>query len=96
MLKGPEGVRKLDPTELHETLAHLHEQLEDADQLDAGLRAELEQAVAEIRAVIEGPEAPPESTGEQLSDLALRFESNHPNLTEALGRVIRALSRMGV
>ena len=86
----------MDPTELHETLAHLHEQLEGAENLDADLRAELERAVEEIRAVVEASDSPSESAGDQLSDLALRFETQHPNLTEALGRVIRALSRMGV
>lgn len=83
--------------ELRETLARLHQELRDAQEIDEGLRAELRQALDEISEKIERPEGQGEEPlGEQLEDLAFRFESSHPVLAEMLGQVIRTLSRMGI
>ena len=83
---------------LHETLIRLHEELEEAGPIDAALRAELERALDEIRALVERrPRPEPEHPlREQLEALALRFEQTHPLLTEALAGVVRALGAMGI
>lgn len=83
---------------LHETLARLHAELEGAGPIDAPLRADLERALEEIRALVERPPRPePEHPlREHLEALALRFEQSHPLLTEALGGVVRALGAMGI
>ena len=82
---------------LHDTLAKLHAELEDAGSIDAELRAELEQALAELRERVERErrhDEPPVT--ERLEELALRFEQSHPVITQALGGVIRALGAMGI
>jgi hypothetical protein len=85
---------------LRDTLARLHAELEDAETLDAALRADLERALADIRGVMERdrPVAAAEvhPLGDQLEDLALRFEQSHPLLTQAIAAVVRALGAMGI
>jgi len=85
---------------LRDTLARLHAELEDAETLDAALRADLERALADIRGVMERdrPAAAAEvhPLGEQLEELALRFEQSHPLLTQAISGVVRALGAMGI
>jgi hypothetical protein len=84
--------------DLSSTLASLHEALESADALDESHRGELRRAMDEIRAVLD-PDAKPEvhhSVLERLSELAAHFEEEHPALTEAVGRVVRALGQLGI
>jgi uncharacterized membrane protein YccC len=83
---------------LRKTLAELHAELEQAGPIDAALRADLEQALAEIRKAIErerrtGAARP---LGEQLEALALRFEQTHPLITQSIAGVVRALGGMGI
>lgn len=82
--------------DLHETLAELHRQLADAPSLEPGLRAELRAAMEEIRARVEAGEAAEGSLLERVSDLALRFEAEHPALADAAGALARALARLGI
>lgn len=83
---------------LRRTLAELHAELEQSGPIDAALRADLEQALAEIRAIVErerraGAAHP---LGEQLEALALRFEQTHPLITQSIAGVVRALGGMGI
>ena len=83
---------------LRQTLNRLHAELEGAGPIDASLRADLERALEEIRALVERtpPAEPEHPLRERLEELALRFEQSHPLLTEALGGVVRALGAMGI
>lgn len=83
---------------LRDTLARLHAELEDAEPLDAALRADLERAIGEIREVIEREPAAAEvhPLSERLEELALRFEQSHPLLTQSIAGVVRALGAMGI
>ena len=81
---------------LHDTLAKLHAELEDAGPIDAELRAELEQAIEEIRDVVERERAVEAPLSERLEELALRFEQSHPLLTQSIAGVVRALGAMGI
>ena len=87
-----------DSTEaLHDTLAHLHEQLESAESLDDELRDELRQAMQEIRETLDAG-AHPASEGliDRIEALTQRFEGSHPQLSEVVGRVVDALARLGI
>jgi hypothetical protein len=81
---------------LHDTLARLHAELENAGAIDADLRTELERAIEEIREVVERRRPAEAPLGDRLEALALRFEQSHPLLTQALGGVVRALGAMGI
>jgi hypothetical protein len=66
------------------------------DAIDAQLDAELRTAVAEIRAKLEDASELDPPYLEKIRELVLRFESAHPALAEATGRVVRMLSRLGI
>jgi signal transduction histidine kinase len=88
---------------LRATLADLHAQLDDVEQLDPEVRDLLRDALAEIHETLEhrasGEEtgaAEQESLAQGLRELVDRFESSHPTLAGAVGSVIDALGRMGI
>ncbi|MCG8589260.1 MAG: DUF4404 family protein [Proteobacteria bacterium] len=81
---------------LADTLAELHQQLEDTHDLAPEDREELERAADEIREIL-GPEASaPAELSERLRKTVRRFEETHPRLTAVVGRVIDALADMGI
>lgn len=81
---------------IHETLGELHEELKDAENLDAEAREELHTAMEEIRQVLDGSEAGERSLLDRLSDFALRVEGSHPKLAAAVGRLAQTLGELGI
>ncbi len=82
--------------QLRETLAELHRELAATDAISAELESELREALEEIRAKLAEDEALESPLLERVRDLMLRFESAHPALSEAVGRVVRTLARLGI
>jgi len=94
---------------LRERVDALHQQLSGPDSLDAADRASLESLLADVARVLErDDEAQDEARDEadsaetheslvdQLREAAESFEEQHPSLTELVGRVADALSRLGI
>lgn len=84
--------------DLHATLEQLHRELEQNPELDASLRRELRATAEEIRDALD-PETERElhaSLRERLSELTLGFEESHPALVRVVGRVVNALSQLGI
>lgn len=83
--------------DLHEKLAALHAALRDADRIDPEARELLGQVMEDIRDALERSEEPRrEGLVERLREAVDDFEETHPALTEAAGRVIDALAKMGI
>ena len=83
---------------VNEIIDELREVLEDPDDLDEGLRAELRGAAEEILEALD-PDHDRELSGslrEHLTDTLERFEKSHPKITETVGRLADALSDMGI
>ncbi len=83
---------------VNEIIDELREVLEDPDDLDEGLRAELRGAAEEILEALD-PDHDRELSGslrERLTDTLERFEKSHPKITETVGRLADALSDMGI
>ena len=81
---------------IHDTLSELHEELQGAGDLDDEARAELQTAIDEIRAALAASEPHERSLLDRLSDYSLRVEGSHPRLAEAVGRLARTLSELGI
>jgi hypothetical protein len=81
---------------LHDALAELHRQLARAESLDPALRRELLAAMDEVNAQLDAGREAEAPLAERVSDLMLRFEAAHPALSEAVGAVASALSRLGI
>jgi hypothetical protein len=83
---------------VNEIIDELREVLEDPEDLDEGLRAELRGAAEEILEALD-PDHDRELSGslrERLTDTLERFEKSHPKITETVGRLADALSDMGI
>ena len=90
----------MNPNELQHTLASLHEELKQADQVDDETRTMLTTLAQDIQRLAEQDDLPPSDAVEPLSarlqDMVLKFESDHPQLTGVLNRVSEALANMGI
>jgi hypothetical protein len=83
---------------LREMLEKLHAELKKAGSIDERSREMLRAVMDDIRAIVEpsADEAHPESLGQRLREAVDEFEETHPALTEAVGRVVDALAKMGI
>ena len=81
---------------LKQTLAELHRDLEDTEQVDDALRDELRATAREIEALLDAQRESEEPVSERLRELALRFEGTHPRLAETVNRLVLGLAELGI
>ena len=84
---------------LRETLNRLQVQIDELRRRDPEVAQHLQTTLAEANAVLGGePTRPDEhrSLVERLSNAVLKYETSHPILAGGLGKIIDALSQMGV
>jgi hypothetical protein len=82
---------------LHAMLEQLHAELQNSSDVDAKSRELLRAVMDDIRAIEPGAGGPrPEPLGQRLREAVDAFEESHPALTEAVGRVVDALAKMGI
>lgn len=83
--------------EMRELLRELRAQLAGAERVDPILRDLLREVEEEIHDVLERPDADEtRSLVDRLSDLALRFETDHPTIAGTINQLTHALSSMGI
>ena len=83
---------------LRDTLEELHKELQKAGSVDDRSRELLRDVMDDIHAILDpsAAEARPGSLVERLREAVDEFEETHPALTEAVGRVVDALAKMGI
>jgi len=94
----------MNPTELQKTLEALHVELNSAESVDNATRTKLVALAEDIRRLskqkatdeVATPIAQVQDVSEQVQDLVLKFETNHPQLTAALNQVSAALANLGI
>ena len=90
----------MDKQRLLQTLADLRAELTQAESVDPETAALLESAMRDLqseldkRGVKQETDMEPASSG--LKDALLKFESEHPELSNAVGKVADALAAMGI
>ncbi len=90
----------MEKQRLLRTLEELHQELSQAEGVDAETLAELQQLTDDLqqklrtKGQLSTREVEPASSG--LNDLLLKFEADHPQLSVAVGRVADALAAMGI
>ena len=86
--------------QLQEALAKLHGELSDQEQLDDGTRQLLKKFADDINRLLDDDDVTAaddvDAPSEQVQDLVLKFEAEHPRLTAALNQVASALANMGI
>jgi len=90
----------MEKQQLQNTLAALHGELSDREQIDDDTRALLKAFADDINRLLDDETETSadevEPLFEQVQDLVLKFESDHPQLTAALNQVASALANMGI
>lgn len=85
---------------LRQLLRELHQELERTDSVEKDSRELLKKVMRDLHDVIERSDADAEaeagSFGAALRDATLEFEGKHPELSAVVGRVLDALSQIGV
>ena len=84
---------------LRQMLEQLHTELRRADAIDDRSRELLRSVLDDIEDLLERKQKPgtqPESIIERLREAVRAFETTHPTLTDAIGRVADALAGMGI
>ncbi len=90
----------MDKQRLLQTLAELRAEVAQAESVDPETALLLESAMRDLqteldkRGIKEAAEIEPASSG--LKDALLKFESEHPQLSDAVGKVADALAAMGI
>jgi hypothetical protein len=90
----------MEKKRLLESLEQLHAEIARGESVDQETLAQLRAQIAKIERVIDARAAPSAEKAEPVShglnDLLLKFESEHPQLAVAVGRVADALAAMGI
>jgi ABC-type uncharacterized transport system substrate-binding protein len=89
----------LVPTELRRTLESLHEELGRTRAVDTESRELLVTVMQDIAKVLDQSLSEGEDAGslqDQLETVAVRFESEHPQLSAAMRQVVDALAKAGI
>jgi CII-binding regulator of phage lambda lysogenization HflD len=84
---------------LRQMLEQLHTELQRADTIDDRSRELLRTVLGDIEDLLERKQkrsTEPESIIEQLREAVRAFETTHPTLTSAIGRVADALAGIGI
>jgi hypothetical protein len=90
----------MEKQRLLQTLAELRAEVANADSVDPETAGLLESAIRDLQAELDkrgvkaSPDIEPASSG--LKDVLLKFESEHPQLSVAVGKVADALAAMGI
>ena len=80
--------------DLKALLQKLHDELSTTDTLDEDSQALLGTVMGDIQVVL--GEEDPHGLVDLLKEAREDFEEDHPKLTDAVGQVISALSRLGI
>lgn len=87
----------MNKQDLHDKLNQLRTELAAVPRLDEATHAQLQALIADIEHTIRSDEErPDEPLSEQVEDLVLKFQAEHPQLTSALNQVATALSSLGI
>jgi hypothetical protein len=90
----------MDDPELHEALEKLHQELEQADDLDDESRQGLQHLMGDIRTALDRQpptaEREEESLFDQVNESIQMYEVTHPALTAALQHALDILSGAGI
>ena len=89
----------MEKSELIGTLQKLHTELSQTEHADPQTVDQLHVMTGEIQQLLDRSETPPGDPGPTthgLRELLLKFEVEHPEFSELLGRIADGLSRMGI
>ena len=84
---------------LKESVEHLRGELADPKPLSPADRQLLDQTLADVTQMLDEEQDDPsfgEAIYDELRELSVRIEENHPNLSIVIGRIVDGLSQLGI
>ena len=96
---GQETVHRMEKEKLQQLISRLHEELSSAGSVDEDSRALLKKLTRDIENLATAPDSPDDdraSATSQLEEVALKFKTDHPKLSMALGELADALGKIGI
>ena len=96
---GPEDLLYMDKKHLQSMIEKLHMELASTDSIDEDSRVLLQELAQDVEKLAGNEEIDAGERGSaagQLQNAALKFESEYPKLSMALGEVIDALGKLGI
>ncbi|MGB5195008.1 MAG: DUF4404 family protein [Polyangiales bacterium] len=99
MRDGSRHYEGMPRQQLSDALKALHEELESAEEIEAGDREALLQAAREIQEALTRVESEPpedETLTERMTALVEELESSYPRFAETLRNVSEALANLGI
>ena len=82
--------------ELEKTLAQLHQQLENIEDLNEADVQKLREVAQEIQSTLDRSDVSSATLAERLEEATRQFSQSHPALTNTVGRIADLLSQMGI
>lgn len=82
--------------EIRRTLTRLHQELEDADHVEPGLKSLLKEVDADIHKLLGTSGEAPEGLRERVEDLVAQFAAVHPQAERFLRELVDSLGKLGI
>lgn len=86
----------MSENEIRQTLIRLHQELENADHVEPGLKSLLREVDADIHKLLEPDDDTPEGLQERLEELVARFAAEHPQADRFLRELVDSLGKLGI
>jgi hypothetical protein len=94
-----QGAPRVPRDQLRVSIQHLQEELSTGEPLSSEDRLQLETVLGEVSEILDSEDSSTSAEGKSFGDLPTlveRFESTHPKLAVALGRIADSLSQLGI
>ena len=89
----------MESERLQKLIASLHEELSSSSTVDDQTRALLKKLTQDIENIDHNGDSAAgqkESIANQMEETAVKFETDHPKLSMALGEIVDALGKLGI
>lgn len=96
---GQESGHRMEKEKLQQLISRLHEELSSSGSVDEKSRALLQKLTQDIENLAAAPDSQDDdraSATSQLEEVALKFKTDHPKLSMALGELADALGKIGI
>ena len=82
--------------DIRRTLTQLHQELENADHVEPGLKSLLVDVDRDIHKLLGTSGHPPEGLRERVEDLVAQFAASHPQADRFLRELVDSLGKIGI
>jgi hypothetical protein len=82
--------------EIRRTLTRLHQELENADHVEPGLKSLLKEVDADIHKLLGTTGEAPEGSRERVEELVAQFAASHPQADRFLRELVDSLGKLGI